>query len=102
MKGKLAMKESSSNLAQSPEALNQIQANMLLLSHLQQTQSGLLNQPLQNHMPFAAFAGAPPLSFPAVSIRRPTFLLYTDRDEEILTDYQCMIRKQIEVFEAGM
>ena len=92
----------ASNLAQSPEALNQIQANMLLLSHLQQTQSGLLNQPLQNHMPFAAFAGAPPLSFPAVSIRRPTFLLYTDRDEEILTDYQCMIRKQIEVFEAGM
>ena len=52
-------------------------------------------------MPFVAYSGAAPLSAPPASINRPAFLLYTDQDEDALTAYQCLIRKQIELFEAS-
>jgi hypothetical protein len=32
---------------------------------------------------------------------RPSIPIYMDRDEENLTEYQCLLRKQIELFEAG-
>jgi hypothetical protein len=31
----------------------------------------------------------------------PTMLLYMDRDEDTLSEYQCFLRKQLEIFEAG-
>lgn len=44
-----------------------------------------------------------PFSQPATPVltKRPPILLYLDCDKEVLSDYQCLLRQQIELFEAG-
>jgi hypothetical protein len=42
-----------------------------------------------------------PSSTAALPSNRPSIHIYMDRDEENLTEYQCLLRKQIELFEAG-
>jgi hypothetical protein len=37
----------------------------------------------------------------ATRVQRPTVPLFLDYDREVLTEYQCLLRQQIELFEAG-
>mmetsp|Transcript_130361 Transcript_130361/g.193996 ORF Transcript_130361/g.193996 Transcript_130361/m.193996 type:complete len:415 (+) Transcript_130361:129-1373(+) len=37
----------------------------------------------------------------ATRVHRPTVPLFLDYDREVLTEYQCLLRQQIELFEAG-
>jgi hypothetical protein len=69
------------------------QANSLLFNSYAPASNG--TQQYQLPVLSSSSASAP------LPSNRPSIPIYMDRDEENLTEYQCLLRKQIELFEAG-
>lgn len=72
-----------------------------------QTGPSLSLTSLQSTVRSAQVSNPPPASSSSLSTsimptNRPPIVLYTDLDEHVLNEYQCLLRKQIELFENGV